>query len=82
MEKSLPTFSDDGPFSDPIVRCDSCSKLVMIELIGKIGKCPYCGRAKFWKVRTFSQRELEWMKERDVDPDFLKLFEQTEGVDI
>ena len=80
MEKSLPKYSDDGPFTDPVVRCDSCNKLILVETVTKIGKCPHCGRPKFWKVRTFSPQEKAWMLDMDVDPDFLKLFEAIDGV--
>ena len=70
----LEQYSDSGPFNDPVLRCDSCNKLVLQRTILQIGKCPHCGRAKFWKLRTFTSQELAWMKDQDVDPEFLKLF--------
>jgi predicted RNA-binding Zn-ribbon protein involved in translation (DUF1610 family) len=84
MKGSLPMSSEqnlyslDGPFNDPVVRCDSCNKLVLTENIRRFGKCPECGRNKFWNLRSFSSKERAWMIEKDVDPDFLTLFEPKE----
>lgn len=67
-------YSKDGPFTDPVVRCDSCRRLLLAETLRKEGCCK-CGMRKIRNVASFDEDELEKMKKWGVDPDFLKLFE-------
>ena len=30
-------YSKDAPFSDPVVRCDACGKLILVEKLKKLG---------------------------------------------
>jgi phage FluMu protein Com len=68
-------YSDDGPFMDPVVRCDRCRKLVLRLTLAEKGKCPHCGAIKVWKIQNFTAKEKAWMEEVGVDPAFLALFE-------
>ena len=71
-------YSKDGPFTDPVVRCDGCKKIFLRVDIQKIGGCPYCGHKKVKNLMGFNEEEWEQMKGWGVDPDFLKLFEARE----
>lgn len=73
-------YSDDGPFHDPVLRCKECHKLVLLDDLHKRGMCPLCGCRKVNKVSIFSAEELAWMREKKVDPDFLALFGNDDGV--
>jgi uncharacterized CHY-type Zn-finger protein len=77
MEK----YSKDGPFSEPVVRCDSCVKLVIVNDLKTSGCCPYCGNTRVRNVRTISDLEIEAMKTLNIDPDWIALFEPKEGAD-
>ncbi len=38
-------YSRDGDFTDPVVRCDSCSKITLTKELKRLGCCPNCGNA-------------------------------------
>lgn len=69
-------YGKDEPFNDPVVRCDSCGSLIRRELLHRLGSCGKCGSRKVRNVRTFTGEDLEQMREWNVDPEFLKLFEE------
>jgi uncharacterized CHY-type Zn-finger protein len=75
-------YSSDGPFQEPIVKCDSCAKLVRVEDIHKIGMCPYCSNTRVRNVRVMTQQDMdqamEWANEGKIDPDWINLFEPSE----
>ena len=68
-------YSPDGPFVEPVLRCDGCGKLVLLERLHAEGAC-LCGNRRVKNVATFDDAEWRMMKDWDVDPDFLALFEQ------
>ena len=70
-------YGKDDPFKDPVLRCDSCSSLVFAEDLRDHGMCPKCGNRKVRNLQVFDEDEFVLMKERNVDPVFLKLFEET-----
>ena len=80
-EEGLKKYPIDGPFNDPVMRCEGCSKLVnTIDGALKIGKCPNCGSRKVNAVEVFNKEELEKMEEWNIDPDFIAIFERNEDV--
>lgn len=70
-------YGKDDPFKDPVLRCDSCAQIVFAEDLKKHGMCPKCGNRKMRNLQQFDEDEFALMKERNVDPVFLKLFEET-----
>lgn len=71
-------YGKDGPFSDPVVRCDICQKLIFREQIQKNGGC-YCGSRRIRNIGSsgaFTPEEWELMKKKNVDPVFLSLFQE------
>ncbi|KKM96310.1 hypothetical protein LCGC14_1179410 [marine sediment metagenome] len=74
-------YSHDGKFSEPLVRCDSCAKLIFTRDLSKSGMCS-CGNMRVRNVRTLriddDVDELEqvrkWVKEGKVDSDWLDLW--------
>lgn len=71
-----------GPdFNDPVVRCASCQQLITRKAIRKLAHCPKCGNRRVSNLRSFTEEEEKWMKEHNVDPDFLALFETVEDPD-
>ena len=80
-EEGLKKYDTDGPFNDPVVRCDGCNKLVnKVDGAIKIGGCPHCGNKRVNAAMTFNKEELEKMKEWNIDPDFIAIFERVEDV--
>jgi len=72
---SAPKYSKDAPFTDPLVRCDSCQELVERDKNHKVGGCPRCGNRRFRNILGMSLEEWEKVNEMDLDPDWLALFE-------
>lgn len=64
-------------FTDPVVRCDSCTKLVKAGLLKKLGACPNCGNKRVRNVTIFNEEEKEQLTEWGFH-DFLKEFEGVE----
>lgn len=42
---------------DPVLRCDSCNKLVTHEMLKKIGSCDKCGNKRVRNVTVFNDEE-------------------------
>ena len=70
-------YSKDGEFTDPVIRCDSCSRILKVEKLKEIGSC-ICGSRKVRNLLGFSGPEHSQMQDWGIDPDFLKLFESTD----
>lgn len=47
---------------DPILRCDSCSALVRVGTIHKIGCCDKCGNRRMRSLTIVSEQEIEQME--------------------
>jgi len=51
-------------FSDPVLRCDSCTRLVKATQLRKVGACPLCGNKRMRNVTVFDDAErkqlLSW----------------------
>ena len=62
------------PFSDPIIRCDSCSIIVHRRSIAQMGCCPECGNRRFRNALTLKGPEMKRLKKEGIDPEFLALF--------
>ena len=67
-------FSKDGAFTDLVLRCDSCSRLVLLTQLHELGMCPHCGNRKVRNVLVFNDAEMAWMKKQEIDADFIALF--------
>jgi Zn finger protein HypA/HybF involved in hydrogenase expression len=76
MNKYNPDNKTDFP--DPVIRCDSCQKLIKRTDIHTLGKCRHCGSKKMRNVLVFSEDEMIMLKNWKIDPDFLALFEGVE----
>jgi len=74
-------YSADGPFIEPVVRCDACQKLCFVATLKKIGNCPACGNTRVRNVRTISDVEIEEMRGKGVDPEWIALFQPMEADD-
>ena len=74
-------YSHDGEFSEPLVRCDSCSKLIFTKELAENGMCT-CGNMRVRNVRTLRidddvdewKQIQEWVKEGKLDPDWANLW--------
>ena len=71
-------YSKDGPFIEPVVRCDSCVELILVKDLKEIGMCPECGNTRIRNVKTLSESEMSDMKAKGIDPDWIALFEEYE----
>ena len=65
---------DGASFREPVVRCDSCAKIVLVADIEKYGLCDKCGNRRFRNVNSFNDEELLQMIKIGVPEDFLLLF--------
>jgi len=66
-------------FTDPIVRCCDCQRLITREEIGKFGMCPGCGTKRVKNVQILTEKEVEALKDMGISEDFFKLFEEVDG---
>lgn len=72
-------YTKDGPFTDPVVRCDSCQTLLLVVELKKDGQCSRCGNTKVRNLRgTLPTQDCEtlivWRNGGQIDPDFVALF--------
>lgn len=74
---NLTAPENDGAFTDPVLRCDACQKLLKRSSLHKLGKCRHCGNKRVRNVDVFNEEEYEQMKEWGLD-EFLKEFEATD----
>ena len=68
-------YKNKEAFPDPVVRCDSCQALIRRKHVHTMGCCPECGNKRFRNVLTLKDTEMEKMKEWNIDPEFIALFE-------
>ena len=65
------TPEDQKPFSDPVVRCDSCQALVKRETLHKLGCCNECGNKRMRNLTIFNDKDrdqlIEWGFQSFVD---------------
>lgn len=75
-------YSKDGPFSEPVLRCDSCNKVVLLVDLKTAGMCPHCGTTRVNNVRTLTDEDRmtveKWIAEGKVKADWLDLFAPSE----
>ena len=82
---SFEKYDPDGPFVDPVVRCQSCQSLILRKVIQSVGSCPKCGHRRMGNVLNITGEEIEGLKEKGIDPDWIALLkpiseEEEEGV--
>ena len=68
------TVVENEGFTEPVLRCDSCNKIVTKAAITKLGFCNHCANKRFRPVDVISELELMQIKKLDGAEDFLKLF--------
>jgi hypothetical protein len=72
----------DGPFQEPVLRCDSCNQLVLASTLREIGMCPHCSNTRVRNARTMTDKDMEkakeWISQGHLDPDWLHLFKGRE----
>ncbi len=73
----LDKIQDEGEFTDPVLRCDSCQALVKRETLHKLGACPECGNKRMRDLTVFNEKERDQLLEWGFD-DFVNEYE---GVD-
>lgn len=74
--EELQRYHKDAPFTDPVVRCDSCQALLFHEKLCKDGMCEYCGNTRVRNVRAMSGEDMEKLRASGVDPEWIALFEE------
>ncbi len=55
--------SNTEPFDDPVLRCDSCNKLIKRKTLHTIGACSHCGNKRIRNVTLFNGEEKAQMEE-------------------
>ena len=63
---------------DPIYRCHSCQRIIWRDEIHKHGKCLGCGNRRVITASVLSPDELKAVKEKNIDPEFLALFNEVD----
>lgn len=71
-------YSADGEFKEPVLRCDRCAKLVLLDTLHHLGMCPHCSNIRVANLRTVNDEEMGqlvgWAGDGTIDPDFVALF--------
>ena len=65
----------NGEFSDPILRCDSCSALVRRTTPHNLGSCDKCGNKRMRALDIFNEDEQMQIKNWGFE-DFLSEFQE------
>lgn len=80
--EAMQKYSKDGDFKEPILKCESCNKVVLLTDLRKIGMCPFCGNTRVRNIRTMTEEDMttvkRWIEEGKCDPEWLALFEPSE----
>src|SRR5688572_17499628 len=67
----------DGPFKEPVLRCDSCAKLLLAATLRELGMCPHCSNTRVKNARTLTEEDMEkakeWISQGHLDPAWLPL---------
>lgn len=71
-------YHEDGPFNDPLIRCNNCGKLALTEKWKKKGFCSNCGNRRCRNVMNMNGDDYALAVSWGVDPEFFKLFEQVD----
>lgn len=66
-------YSKDGPFRDPIVRCDSCKRIIKTAVLKERGSCT-CESTRVRNVQSLTPEEMKKCREWALDPVYLALF--------
>lgn len=80
FKRGMEKYTDDGPFRDPVVRCDKCHKLLLTKSIKNLGMCEHCGNRRVKKVSIFNEEEMAQVVGWGVDPDWIALFGPKEAI--
>lgn len=75
MSEAERKYGAKADFNDPVVRCDSCINIIFTKDLRENGMCPQCGNRKVREIRQLNHSEIDVLKGRGVDPDFIALFE-------
>jgi hypothetical protein len=79
--RALDKYGKDGPFAEPVMRCDSCAELILRSDLHKRGMCE-CGNTRVRNVLTVKEKEMpivqKWIDEGKIDSDWLALWEAKE----
>ena len=71
-------YDKDAAFEDPVLRCDSCSSILLASDLREKGRCRECGNRKVRNLQVFNEEERQQMIDWNIDPKFIELFEVTE----
>ncbi len=78
QQRAVSKYSHDGPFNDPVVRCDSCNTLILSADLKKQGMCE-CSNKRIRNLLVVNDKDKatiqQWIDEGKVDPDFILIFE-------
>ncbi|MDI6741627.1 MAG: hypothetical protein QMD11_02715 [Smithella sp.] len=80
--EAMRKYGKDDEFREPVLKCESCNKVVLLAVLKKIGMCPLCGNTKVRNVRTMTDEDQvtveRWIYEGKCDSAWLELFEPSE----
>jgi len=74
---------DTPDLTDPLVRCDNCSKLVLLKFITRHAGCNNCGNKRYNLVQGITSEEKIHLEQQtydlgmeyDIDPEYLAIFQ-------
>lgn len=62
-------------FTDPVVRCVDCQRIIFRHEIQEFGMCPGCGTKRVKNVLLLTEEEMNELKDKCVSSEFLDEFE-------
>lgn len=72
-------YSKDIPL-EPVLLCDSCTHVLLVEQIKATGSCPNCGNKKVRSCLALNDDNLAtvmgWIEQDKLDPLWLELFKK------
>lgn len=62
--------------NDPVLRCVSCAALLTRKAVSTLGCCTKCGMKRVSTVKFLSDTEIEELREKGIDENWLAEFSQ------
>ena len=79
--RAVEKYSVDGPFREPLVRCEGCNQIIFVADLHKYGMCS-CSHTRVKNIRALTEDDMakvsKWVDEGKLDPDWLALWEVKE----
>lgn len=68
------------PDEEPVYRCHSCHKIVLLKVLKEEGRCPLCGGRRVEAISSLTGAEVRRIRKWGVDESFLQTFQNAPSI--